>query len=304
MIRFCKQLFSVLFAFYTCSLSAQNTEASFKLLKSELQNKKAENFPFTNWNQLSAAIEEVKGDTTSTKSFDYLTSLYETAIVSEKAAVRQFSVEVLVTSLGRNGALTNKSIVRLQQFRRIDFSEMAKYELKRKLNDVTNNIGELAKLTAFVCGKDCRENLQNLLVIETIGKRDKKDIRLALIRTGQATYEQKLVKAARAQVVNDDFVYNLVNDLIYTRSKLVFDYLLEVINSDEKRCTSANNDNPEPMICAYRLMEKVAPCIVNFPAKVNAYGELDTKDYKKLLSDVRAWISKNKDKYQISFETY
>lgn len=203
-----------------------------------------------------------------------------------------------------NAVLTRKAIERLQHFRRADFTEATRLNLKMALGTVSGNKGDLAKLLAFACGRDCIETLENEMLANNPNKHDQKDFRLALIRAGDTRFESKLFKSAKEQVVNDRFVYTLINDLTYTRSKMIFDYLLELILSDEKRCTSANNDNPESMICAYRLIENVAPYINGFPAKVNAYNELETKDYAKLLVEVRDWISKNKNNYVLNKEVY
>lgn len=301
---FYKSILLFLFTGFSIVMNAQLSEASFKLLKEEIQKGKKSNFSFNTLNELLKSIEQAKNDTVSTTAPEFLIPLYETGVNSQDLLVRRFSADVLVTSIGKNPLLTRNSVNRLEKFKKSDFSETAKYNLKKAFADLTTNIGETAKLIAFVCGVDCVDDLQNVLIKQSVSKRDKKDIKLALIRAGQTGNEQKLLTSAKAQVVNDDFVYNLVNDLTYTRSKVVFDYLLEIINRDTKSCTSANNDNPEPMICAYRLIEKVAPCIVNFPAKVNSYGELETKDYKKLLSDVREWIGKNKDTYILNGQEF
>lgn len=301
---FFKQIAFLLFMFLTCTLAGQNAEASFKLLKSEIQKGKAGTFSYNSWKELSAIINETRLDSTSQKKFDYLIPVYEAGINSQNTSVRQFTVEILIKSLGKNAVLTRKATERLQNFRRADFTEATRLNLKMVFSTVSNNNGNLAKLLAFACGRDCIETLENEMSAKNLNKQDQKDFRLALIRAGDDRLEPKLLKSVKEQVVNDRFVYTLTNDLTYTRSKVIFDYLLELIMSDEKKCTSANNDNPEAMICAYRLIEKVAPYINGFPAKVNAYNELETKDYPKLLSEVRDWIGKNKSNYQLNTEVY
>lgn len=302
--HFFKRILLLLFMFLVCTGSGQNAEASFKLLKSEMQKGKPLAFSFNSWKELDAVINEARLDSTSQKKIDYLVPVYETGINSQNSQVRQFTIEILVKSLGRNSVLSRNAITRLQNFRRADFTEATRLNLKMALGTVSGNKGDLAKLLAFACGRDCIETLENEMLANNPNKHDQKDFRLALIRAGDTRFESKLFKSAKEQVVNDRFVYTLINDLTYTRSKMIFDYLLELILSDEKRCTSADNDNPEPMICTYRLIENVAPYINNFPAKVNSYNELETKDYKKLLSDVRDWISKNKDTYTLNQEIY
>jgi hypothetical protein len=99
-------------------------------------------------------------------------------------------------------------------------------------------------------------------------------------------------------------VYDIGPELVYTRNKIVFDFLLEAILRDTKDCTSANNDDTTPMTCAYRLIEQVAPYIINFPAKLDEVGELKTKDYPALLTEVRSWINANKNTYQLNQTIY
>jgi hypothetical protein len=270
----------------------------------EMQKGKTGTFSYNSWKDLEVAINEARLDSTSQKKIDYMLPVYETGVNSQNTSVRQFAVEILIKGLGKNPVLTRKAIERLQNFRRADFTEATRLNLKMVFNSVSSNKGDLAKLLAFVCGRDGIEALENEMSATNLNKQDQKDFRLALIRAGDDRLEPKLLKSAKEQVVNDRFVYTLTNDLAYTRSKPIFDYLLELIMSDEKKCTSANNDNPEAMICAYRLIEKVAPYINGFPAKVNAYNELETKDYAKLLSEVREWINKNKNNYQLNTEIY
>ena len=304
MCLFFRQTIALLLLLLSYTLSGQNAEASFKLLKNEMQNRKATTFSFNSWKELEVTINEARMDSTSQKKMDYLLPVYETGVNSLNTVVRQFTVEVLVKSLGNNTVLTRNAITRLQHFRRADFTEATRINLKMALSTVSNNKGDLARLFAFVCGFGCIETLENEMLSKNLNKHDQKDFRLALIRAGDVRFESKLFKSAKEQVVNDRFVYTLINDLTYTRSKMIFDYLLELILSDEKRCTSANNDDPEPMICAYRLIENVAPYINDFPAKVNAYKELETTDYAKLLIEVRTWINKNKSNYVLNKEVY
>ena len=103
--------------------------------------------------------------------------------------------------------------------------------------------------------------------------------------------------------VNDHTVTHLFPDLAYIRNKDAFHYMLQEINSDEKKCSSANPDNEKPVICAFRIMELVAPYIEDFPVKLTSYGELDTNDYDKALIKVKEWISLH-DQYSLISTIY
>jgi len=284
------------------AFSQKNSETTFKNLKSEINKDKEKvgTFPFVSWLEFLKFINENKQDTLSVNTNDYISLIGQVGLSSTDKEIRQIVVEIYCRGIYKNAYLNSISINYLRKFKQDDFSDSAKYYLNQGLLASPNNTGSIAKIIAFACGKSNIINLQNALTKQGINKFDKKDIKLAILRADQTTNEQQLLKTAKEQVLNDNFVYNLINDLTYTRNKAVFDYLLELINRDSKGCNSANNDNPEPMICAYRLIEKVAPYIYNFPVKLNANNELDTKDYPALLNEVRAWIKTNKESYTLN----
>ena len=292
--------------FVTRAVSQSNPAAAFKALKAEVQKVDASpsDFPFNQWSDLVAAINELKQDTLSVKRFDYLYSISQVSASSSDKEIRQLAVDIFCRSMGANSVLTASSISHLQKIKQTDFTEASKSYLKTALDAATNNAGALAKVTAFACGNSCLQELQNALYKQDISKRDKKDIKLAQLRAGDTSNEQRLLQSAKEQVLNDNFVYNLIEDLTYTRNKAIFDHLLDLVLVDSKSCTSADNDNPEPMVCAYRLIEQVAPCIDNFPAKVNSYNELESTDYPALLKTVRAWIKENKSSYVLNLNNY
>ncbi|MEO6903450.1 MAG: hypothetical protein ABI315_09860 [Bacteroidia bacterium] len=303
-----KNFTAILFfnCFTTVAFTQTSQEAAFKLLKTDILKLKNNTIPFSfnSWADLKTSINNIKQDSLSTKEIDYLYPVFQAGVNSQNSMVRQIAAEIWCRCIGENSILTNNAVTKLQQFKQTDFTDSAKFYLKMGLNNATNNIGSIAKLTAFVCGNTCIEDLQNVVLKQNISKFDKKDIKLALLRAGEIHNEQRLIQSAKEQVVNDNFVYNLVDDLTYTHNKLIFDYLLEIIMREDKNCTSANNDNPEPMNCAYRLIEKIAPFINDFPAKVNAYNELETKNYIALLKSVREWITKNKNTYTLNQNNY
>lgn len=299
-------LFAI-FGLRTLSICSQtNPETNFKDLKTEVKkdNENANAFSFVNWVEFKKYINEIKQDSLSSVTYDYINIIGQIALTSNNKVTKQLVVEMYCRGIYKNAFLNSISINYLRKFKQEDFNDSAKFYLKDGLSVSPNNIGSTAKITAFACGKSCIIDLQNVLAKQGLTKFDKKDIKLALIRAEQTNSEQRLLQSAKEQVINDNFVYNLINDLTYTRNKAIFDYLLDLINRDTKTCNSADNDNPEPMICAFRLIEKVAPYLNNFPAKLNANYELDTKDYALLLSDVRIWIKGNKDTYSLNHNIY
>jgi hypothetical protein len=99
--------------------------------------------------------------------------------------------------------------------------------------------------------------------------------------------------------MNDLVVHSLVPDIVYLNQREAIDYLLIKILDEEKLCSSPNPEVELSINCAYRLMEAVAPVIVDFPIELDASGDLLVDDYDEALSQVREWIQANYQSYQI-----
>lgn len=125
------------------------------------------------------------------------------------------------------------------------------------------------------------------------------NINLVLARWGDEDRAEYCVGSVKSLGLNDEIVFRLVPDLIYTRQRVVFNYLFDEILKSELNCTSTDPDHEIDINCAYRLLEFVAPHISDFPLRITASGELDFEDYEEALLNARVWIESNKDTYRI-----
>ncbi|MEL7428030.1 MAG: hypothetical protein AAFN81_33915 [Bacteroidota bacterium] len=130
------------------------------------------------------------------------------------------------------------------------------------------------------------------------------DYDLAMIRAGDPSRIRRLRTLLQTVEVNDDFIYTIAPQLIYTRRQEVFDFFFDQILLDERNCYMADLHGSGQINCAYRLLEMVAPHILNFPLKVGISGDLETDDYPTALETARAWIQLNRADYLINTETY
>ncbi len=121
----------------------------------------------------------------------------------------------------------------------------------------------------------------------------------ALARLGDKDALDYCIRRVSSLPLNDQVVDVLYPDLIYIGKKEAFDLMVKALNSDEMRCSSSNPNSDSKIVCGYRIMELLAPAIKDFPVKVLPSGDLDSKDYKKTLQDVRAWFNKRGDNYEI-----
>jgi hypothetical protein len=123
--------------------------------------------------------------------------------------------------------------------------------------------------------------------------------KLALARIGDQKILDNLMKNVAELPVDDEFVYRIAPTLIYVRQRETIDYLFDLVLSNEVNCTSPNPDSTAPMICAYRLMEMLAPVVVDFPVSVGKSGDIQTDDYPAALRTVRQWIAQHQGDYEL-----
>lgn len=222
---------------------------------------------------------------------------------SNSPKTRQVINAQLVSGVGdRDDVIVGNNIGGLMGFRADDFSERTKELLIACITPNTSHLGSLIQVAGFLQLHGAKPKLDELLLAK-ISLQVRWSIRLALARMSDATSENLILEKLSQAIVNDDFVYDIVPDLIYTRRKSVYQYLENVMMSDVPNCSSVDPDSNANILCGYRVMESVAPTIVDFPILVDEYGELEVDDYEKALLDVRAWFQQNPD-YQLKMESY
>ena len=121
---------------------------------------------------------------------------------------------------------------------------------------------------------------------------------LALSRLGEEPAITFVSRRVRGMEVNDDLIYDMVPDVIFTRQRQLYDYLVELLHSNEQNCESADPDQLTAINCAYRILEALAPEIVDFPIRTSASGDLQASNYREALQTAREWFGSNPD-YQI-----
>lgn len=134
--------------------------------------------------------------------------------------------------------------------------------------------------------------------------RDQNAYDLAMIRLGEERRIRRLNRLLQSVSVNDDFVFDLAADLLYTRRREVFDFFLDQILLDQQNCSPADAHSSGRINCAYRLLELIAPHIEDFPLQVGTSGDLEVADYVAALGLARLWINEHRMDYRIITATY
>lgn len=154
---------------------------------------------------------------------------------------------------------------------------------------------QLARLCGVLGIVELRDDLKALSGPATKNQRLRWAALLALARMGDKEALNGIMKRVQRLPVNDDVVYEVFPDLIYTLQRPAIDYLIVELNSDEKKCSTADDT---PVTCAYRIMEMLAEAVEKYPLQTDVSGDIKSKDYEKSLTTVRQWFNKNRD-YQI-----
>lgn len=121
---------------------------------------------------------------------------------------------------------------------------------------------------------------------------------LALARMGDESAIATIRQKVSGLAINSDVVYDILPGIIYTRQKELYDLLVKELNNDERNCEPADPDQFRSIRCGYRIMELLAPYVEGFPIPVSASGDLDTRNYRQALIEVREWFASNPN-YQI-----
>lgn len=227
------------------------------------------------------------------------------AYKSTDTTFRRWVVNKLLTSFrDPNAGVTDKAAQYLTGFKTTDFDAIAKDTLRKLLPGVKNHYDALIKIAGFAGLKDQAPMLKKNLLEGNLSPTQKWATILALTRMGEKEYIALCMLTVQKIPVDDNMMYRTLPDLIYTRQRMVFDYLIELVNSNKADCQSPNPSFSGKIMCAYRVMESLANVIDGFPVKTGPSGDLVTDNYEKALETTRKWLTENKDKYQINVNSY
>lgn len=258
----------------------------------------------SNNKELLTVLSKYYTDTLANVRYEALSLSSQLALNSKDKSLINKSINDLISNCIVKNSINNQIVNLLKKYKQTDFSLIELEKIKQVLQLQESNIGTLSKIYAFVGKETALTDLNSFLSKQNLSKNDKKDLKLALVRSGDERLANKMLETLKQQVINDELIYNALPDIIYTKNKLLYQFLLNAILSDSKKCSSANNDDNTPIICAYRLIEQVAPHINNFPITINGKGEINSKDLSVTLIDIRKWIIENNNNFDIITTNY
>jgi len=188
------------------------------------------------------------------------------------------------------------SVSQLKYFKKEDFSEQAKKTISNIIQNTPPYYNDFVLLAGFLQLNNLKDFFKKQILNEKLkfSTMWKIDIALARMNDYDAIATAIALIKLNNSKIDDNFIYDIVPDLIYTRSKVIYSQILiEILNSNEKNCMPANPNSTEKILCAYRVMEYLAPVIENYPYKLSVSGDLETENYDKALENIRNWFANN-----------
>ncbi len=219
----------------------------------------------------------------------YLT--YKKAIGSD--VNRVLAVNILLNGCNaKDGGIIGQNLEFLKNFHSEDFGEKSIQHINSKLlNHKIKHYKDFVLLAGFIgTGKDI---LYQKLLDTSVPNNAKWSISLALARMGNNEQINNCIDKIRKLPVNDNLLDYVIPDLIYMRQKEGIDYCINILNNDEKLCHSLNPDISESIICGYRILEMLAPIVVDIPVVIDATGFISANNYENMLSNIRKWFNDN-----------
>ena len=210
--------------------------------------------------------------------------------------LRENAVAKLVEGVkDRDSGNAGLAIGYLQGFRKEDYTSDVKDTLVNMLKRHPPHLKKYIKLIGFLELTQTRNDLRTLAQQGNASRQDRWAALLALARMGDSYAKDDVIKRVSKLPVNDEVVYQIYPDLVYTRQKEIITLLIDQLNSDVKNCESADAERPANIPCAYRIMEMLAPAIEGYPVKLDASGDIDANDYTEALQKVRIWFKEHQD---------
>lgn len=220
---------------------------------------------------------------------------------------RKLAVNMLVKGLqDEEISIKKKCGKELSKFRKDDFEKKSKAKIELLLHSkkVTRNTILLAGWLGDVSFSASLDTIRNRKVSTKLERRQQWSANLALARMYDQVAVNSIQKVLKRQKINSRILHAIGKDIIYTRHPDLYQWLIDILNSDEKNCNSFNPNTSEKVMCAYRAMELLAPAIEGFPVRTDKWGDLEIDDYESALKNCREWLFENMNAYEIHTHLY
>jgi hypothetical protein len=226
-----------------------------------------------------------------------------TATASAHPAARSKGIRVLLDGC-KEAQIENSGLALklLTTFAFDDFTSSDKDTIRALVKTSIHHLDKIIKLAGFLQLTDLKDDIRPYRQPGSTGQLRWSAI-LSLARMGEAYAIQEVMKRVTGFPINDEVVYSIFPDLIYTRQKISFAYVVQALQSSDENCMSADGEKERPIMCGYRIMEQLAPVVEGYPVALDESGDIKTNDYTEALELVRRWFRQNEN-YRLITNTF
>lgn len=245
--------------------------------------------------EMLAIIGSLLSDSSYSVRAKALELTYFVSSHASSSSVRNRGVEMLLQPC-INGDIetTGVALDLVAKFRRSDFTSAAKDYVRKLAQRPTLQYNEILKVAAFLELRDLTGDIRKR---SQVGNRPamRWTALLSLARMGDNDAVSDIIGRVKKLPVNDDLVYKVFPDLVFTRSRPLINYMVDAMMSDSTDCLAADAEKEINIPCGYRIMEQLAGIVDGFPLELNDTGDLQANDYSAALQKVREWFVENSD---------
>ena len=222
----------------------------------------------------------------------------ELGLSTTKSSLKSNIVLRLINGLNDEDDGVRKIIyTNLKKFNKENYNYHSQEKIEILLQSGRKLDKDLILISGWIANDKIASILKENIKSGEIGNKDKLYYNLALARLGNKNSIEYVVRVFSGKTLNDRLLYAIGKDLLYTKQLDIYNLFITAIFSDDENCSSGNPNLSDKISCAYQIMTFIAPYIVNYPIKVDNWGDATIEDnaYEKTLIDVRSWLTKNNE---------
>jgi hypothetical protein len=229
--------------------------------------------------------------------------IYDIGKTSQNEQVAERSIYLLIDKGLTDAEATNigRSLELLMDFAPSQFTPLCRNRLGSIVLGAKTHIAEHTRLAGYLRLTGLMSFFEDRLV-NSKNTQERWMLSIALARMGDIQKRDECLGKLEKLGFNDQTILYLLPDILFIEDRVCINFVLKAISLDNFECYSTNPDHEVAINCAIRLIEQVAPYIINFPVTVHEGGDLNTNNYNATLQEVRQWIVDNQSSYQLIFE--
>lgn len=282
------------------SLSAQNVDEIVELIRKNKSIYKTQKYVIKDSaNYLGALLQlsDYLHDKNSNVRFYVFRTIHKIGQNTNSLDIRKKCTQLLAIGLSdEDSGIVGKVINYLNEYPEETFLESTLSSIETIVRSKTPHYDKLILLAGKLNLMNLKDDFE-LMILES-HRHSKKElwaVNLALAKMGDEEREKYVIKKVSSLPINDALISHVFPDLIYLKSEKSLNLMLKVVLSDSKDCSSVMPDSDEKLICAFRIIEMLAPVLPEMPVVVDEFGEIETNNPDGLLEKVRQWIQSERE---------